>query len=58
VDAEAKCVVLAGSSLADVNSFDEPRKIAPLESQIAVAGLRFQRNFTPHSFTVLRLRAQ
>jgi alpha-L-arabinofuranosidase len=58
VDAAAKCVVLAGSSLADVNSFDEPRKIAPLESQMAVAGSRFQRNFTPHSFTVLRLRAQ
>ena len=58
VDAAAKCVVLAGGSLADVNSFDEPRKIAPLESQMAVAGLRFQRNFTPHSFTVLRLRAQ
>jgi alpha-L-arabinofuranosidase len=58
VDASAKCAVLAGNSVADVNSFDEPRKIAPLESQIAVPGLHFQRNFAPHSFTVLRLRAQ
>jgi alpha-L-arabinofuranosidase len=58
VDYKAKCVVLSGDNLAGVNSFEDPRKIAPVESQIDVAGPHFQQNFAPHSFTVLRLPAQ
>jgi alpha-L-arabinofuranosidase len=56
IDPKATSVVLAGGSLADVNSFEEPRKVAPVESRIDVAGPRFQQSFVPHSLTVLRLR--
>jgi alpha-L-arabinofuranosidase len=56
IDSKGRSVVLAGGSLADVNSFEEPRKVAPVETQIGVAGPRFQRSFVPRSLTVLRLR--
>ena len=51
----AKAMVLAGANLGDVNSFDEPHKIAPVESQFHPGGARFPWTFAGHSLTVLRV---
>jgi alpha-N-arabinofuranosidase len=55
---DAKCTVLAGANMSDVNSFDEPRKISPVESLFHPAGPTFPWTFAPHSFTVLRVGAK
>ena len=57
IDATATATVLAGA-LSDVNSFEEPARIAPRESTVAVGGANFRREFAPNSFTVLRLKAK
>ncbi len=55
---DAKCTVLAGANLSEVNSFDQPRKISPVESRFHPAGSSFPWAFAPHSFTVLRVGAK
>ncbi len=55
VAADGKAMVLAGANLGDVNSFDEPHKIAPVESQFHPGGARFPWTFAGHSLTVLRV---
>jgi alpha-N-arabinofuranosidase len=55
---DAASVILAGASLSDVNSFDNPRNISPVASQFHPGGPRFQRVFPPHSLTVLRLKEE
>ncbi len=46
------------ASLGDMNSLDEPLKVKPVESTIAVHGKKFQQQFAPNSFTVLRVKAE
>jgi alpha-L-arabinofuranosidase len=55
---KAKTTILASDNLADVNSFDTPRKVAPIESQIDISGPQFPPVLPPHSFAVLRLPIQ
>lgn len=54
----AKSTVLAGANLSNVNSFDDPRKIAPVEAPFHPPASHFPWTFPPHSFTVLRLEAE
>jgi alpha-L-arabinofuranosidase len=56
IEPEATSAVLSGASLGDVNSFEQPLKLAPVESQFTAPGLEFQRTFAAHSFTVLRFK--
>ena len=51
----AKLFTLTSGSLGDENSLAEPTKIAPQESQLAVASPRFSYRFPANSLTVLRL---
>ncbi|MBN1421201.1 MAG: hypothetical protein JXP34_20680 [Planctomycetes bacterium] len=53
--AEGAEIVLAGASLADENSFDAPKKVAPVRSPFRVAGAEFAHTFRPWSVTVLRI---
>jgi alpha-N-arabinofuranosidase len=55
---DATSTVLAGANLSDVNSFDDPRKIAPVQSQFHPPASPFPWTFPPHSFTVLRLKPE
>ncbi|MBI5383833.1 MAG: alpha-L-arabinofuranosidase [Verrucomicrobia bacterium] len=57
VGAEGKAVVLASANLADENSFNEPKKVAPVEEKISGIAPAFRHVFKPHSLTVLRLSA-
>jgi alpha-L-arabinofuranosidase len=56
IASDAKSTVLAGANLSDVNSFDTPRRIAPIESTIHPSGPQFPQTFAPHSFNVLRVK--
>jgi len=55
---DATGTVLAGVNLSDVNSFDDPRKIAPVQSRFHPPASLFPWTFPPHSFTVLRLKPE
>jgi alpha-L-arabinofuranosidase len=50
--------VLKSASLSDNNSLDEPGKVAPVESRIAIAGQEFSNEFSPHSLSILRLKTR
>lgn len=56
VDATGKAIVLAGEPR-DVNTVQEPTKVAPKEEPITDAGASFKRTFPAHSFTLLRVKA-
>jgi alpha-L-arabinofuranosidase len=58
VDPDATAIVLASAGLGDVNSLDEPRRIAPVESKAKLAGPHFTRSFPRHSMTVLRIKVR
>ncbi len=47
--------VLAGASLKDENTFDQPRRVAPQTGALGVSGSKFDYAFRPCSLTVLRL---
>ncbi|QEH39139.1 Extracellular exo-alpha-L-arabinofuranosidase precursor [Aquisphaera giovannonii] len=49
--------VLSGEPGA-VNTADEPKKVAPKQEAITDASESFRRTFPPHSFTILRLKAE
>jgi alpha-L-arabinofuranosidase len=51
----AKVTVLTGASGDDVNSFEAPRHIAPVTSELRIAGPEFQYQFPARSMTVLRI---
>ena len=57
VAAAGRAIVLAGNP-DDVNTVDEPTKIAPVESPPTDAGPTFGRTFGPHPLTLLRLSAR
>ncbi len=50
-------VTLLIGALADENSFESPRKVAPVTSTRDIAGPHFSYAFKPHSMTVLRVPA-
>ncbi len=50
-----RLILLAGASLGDENSLATPRKVAPVESRLALEGPVFSHAFAPRSFTVLRI---
>lgn len=56
VDPNGTAIVLAGAP-GDVNSVEEPRKVAPRRETITNAGTSFHRTFAPHSLTILRLKS-
>lgn len=54
-NAKVGVTVLTGDNADDVNSFDEPRKIAPRQESARLAGTTLKRVLAPQSFTVLRI---
>ena len=56
VGATAKLLVLSGD-LRDENSFEQPRKIAPVASELKAGTPRFTHTLPPNSLTVLRVVA-
>jgi alpha-L-arabinofuranosidase len=54
VASKAKAIVLTGG-LRDENSFEQPRKVAPVEAEIPVALPTLNHTLPPNSLTVLRL---
>ena len=55
VSAKAKLVVLTGASPHDENSFDQPSKVAPVESEVEISSSRFTQTLPANSLTVLRV---
>lgn len=58
VKSGADSIVLAGAAPEDVNSFNEPKKISPVESKLDGVASQFGHSFPPYSLTVLRLKEQ
>jgi alpha-L-arabinofuranosidase len=50
--------ILAGTSLNDVNSLKEPKKVAPKTRAFKAAGSVFKHTFPGNSLTVLRIKAR
>ncbi|OQP62794.1 alpha-L-arabinofuranosidase [Niastella vici] len=55
--AKGKLTVMQ-AALTDVNSFDSPTNVVPVESTIAVKGKKIELNTTPYSFSVLRVKLE
>lgn len=58
VGLQANVTVLASDDLNDENSFEAPRKIAPVESRIPLRSGEFRHDFRPYSMTIVRLMCQ
>lgn len=50
-----KTILLTSPRLDDVNSFDQPRKVAPRELSRQIASPEFRETLPPSSFTLLRI---
>jgi alpha-L-arabinofuranosidase len=55
ISTSAQTTILTSSSLADMNSFDAPAKVAPVSSPLDIAGPDFAYTFKPYSMTVIRV---
>ena len=55
---QARVIVLSGENVQDVNRIGKPAKIAPVESEVNIAGAAFTQSFQPRSLTVLHVKAQ
>jgi alpha-L-arabinofuranosidase len=55
VGSSAGVSVLTGERNDDLNSFEQPRRIAPASSKIKLSGSDFDYTFPPRSFTVFRV---
>lgn len=53
---KAELTVLTSASLEDVNTLEQPDKIAPQAGTIEVAGPQFTHTFPAHSLTVMRFK--
>ena len=53
---KGKAIVLSSVKPTDENSFAEPLKIVPVESDISVSAPTFDYTFAPNSFTILRIK--
>jgi alpha-L-arabinofuranosidase len=58
VGSSAGVTVLTGERNDDLNSFEQPRRIAPASSKIKLSGSDFDYTFPPRSVTVLRVSGQ
>ena len=58
VQSEGTAMVLSNDNLDAVNSMDEPKKVAPVESNFENAAANFNHVFPAHSMTVLRIKLQ
>lgn len=56
VDPHGTALVLTGDP-GEVNTVDEPRRVAPKQDEITNASTSFRHSFPPRSFTIVRLRA-
>lgn len=55
---QASAVVLTSSNLADENTFDSPRKVAPRTIDISAPGPCFSHTFAMHSLSVIRFKVK
>ena len=51
----AQATILTSGNTSDENSFDQPRKVAPVTVSIGKVKARFRYSFKPNSLTVLRI---
>jgi len=58
VGSYANVTVLAGDDVNSENSFETPKKVAPVDSRIPVRSAEFRYDFRPYSLTVIRLMCQ
>lgn len=58
VGATGQLTTLMSASPLDENSFEEPRKIAPVTSTISGLGPTFTRTLPPYSLSILRIRTR
>jgi alpha-N-arabinofuranosidase len=56
VKPDALAIVLSGSPK-DVNTIDQPTKVAPKEERLTTAAAKMERTIPPHSLTLLRVKA-
>jgi len=54
--AQGSLTVLQSDNLYSINSFDQPQRVAPKESTIAVKGKKINLTAAPYSFSVLRVK--
>lgn len=54
----ASVTVLTSADMRAENSFEEPRKIAPVTQTISGAGAEFRHEFPPYSLSILRLKTR
>lgn len=54
----ARLTLLTSASLDDVNTMEEPGKVAPVTQNIEVAGPAFSRVFPANSLSVIRLKVE
>jgi alpha-L-arabinofuranosidase len=53
-----RLVVLRSERLEDNNSFEQPKKVAPVEGRVPISGARFNHEFPAHSLSILRVKAR
>ncbi len=58
IASKGEAVVLAGASLEDTNSIDNPKKIVPRTEKVDGLGADFTREFPAYSITVLKIKAK
>lgn len=58
VEKVGKVIILSANSDLDENSFEEPKKIYPQESEFKGFGNSFDYNFKPFSYTIMRVKAK
>ena len=56
LNAEANLIVLKTGELDDVNSFNQPKKIAPVEETLKIKNKKISVPLTPYSFTVVKVK--
>jgi alpha-N-arabinofuranosidase len=56
LDADAKLTILKADDLTDVNSFNQPGKVAPSEQPLKLKGKKISLSLMPYSFTVVRVK--
>jgi alpha-N-arabinofuranosidase len=54
---QAQLIVLRSDRASDNNSMDNPQRIAPVTSSVAIEGNKFTHEFPPCSFTIMRMAA-
>lgn len=57
VESRGKVITLTSDSNQDDNSFENPKKVAPVESTYRGFDTSFKMKFKPNSFTILRIKA-